>query len=103
MKNQREIYEALLAGKKIRCSTWSKSEHVYLSESGDLVDEDGELFFELYKPTDWEAVEEPDVYEVECEWRKIAPAGIVVPSDNSGFNWDQLVGKRGTLRFEVKK
>lgn len=66
-ETQAEIYQALLNGKKIRCSSWLPKFYIHLID-GSLRDDAGiKAVGEFYKPTEWELCQEPretiDVYE----------------------------------------
>lgn len=41
MESHRQIFKALLAGKKLTCSDWEKGEYFYLNEEGRMTAEDG--------------------------------------------------------------
>ena len=59
-KSQKEIYEALLAGKKLRRDYWDLGHFVHLSQDGSLVNRNGindSWFFKT--PKDWSIYEEP--------------------------------------------
>ena len=55
----KEIFEALLAGKKIGCKEWLEKEYIYLDDEGHLRDEDGYLVYDIAFNTDMFIYEEP--------------------------------------------
>ncbi|WP_298752046.1 hypothetical protein [uncultured Arcobacter sp.] len=49
MNNYRDIFEALLAGKKLKSSDWGDGEYIKMNDNGMLIDENGdELFMESF-------------------------------------------------------
>ena len=63
MKNQREIYEALLAGETLDAKDFI-NEKVKLNERGRLVNQNGDLSEQLFAvPANWSIYKEPKWYE----------------------------------------
>ena len=60
-KTQKEIYEALLAGKKIRFDPWGPGLFIRLDEYGHMVDEKSQRHYSMYStPNEWSLYEEPN-------------------------------------------
>lgn len=59
-KNTKEIYQALIDGKKIRQKSWRQSLYIYLNENGNTVNQDGvrESYY-LTNFENWEIYQEP--------------------------------------------
>lgn len=70
MKNQREIYEALLSGKKIRFLGWELTEYVCLDEEGNTVDEIGKSCHSIHvgNARSWSIYEEPKKKKKYWSW-----------------------------------
>jgi len=63
MKNQREIYEALLAGEKVNCLDWGAEEYIVF-KNDRIEDENGKRYtpeFDCFN--DWQIYKEPKWYE----------------------------------------
>ena len=104
MKNQREIYEALLAGHKLQIKGDLFGNFVYMVD-GNVINQYGDLsIYAFTRPEDWEIVKEPEVYEVEVEWERSHCGRYIYPTDiELDFVWSKLNGKRTKLRIEVIK
>jgi hypothetical protein len=101
VKNKRKMYEALIEGKKLL--HLGRRETITMNDEGAVVDGFGcGRIVENMDPEDWEIYEEPEVYEVECEWEPYG--GYALPLNvGKCFHWAKLVGKRTKLRIEVIK
>lgn len=69
-KNQKELMEALIAGKKIRVRSWDKDEYIYLNDRSIIVSNEGEPFsLSMTNPIVWDVFEEPKKLEEVYQWR----------------------------------
>jgi len=61
MKNEKEIFEALLMGKEIRNSNWDKKFSISMDRYGDIITEKGtkRISWCFSHAEEWEVIEEP--------------------------------------------
>lgn len=92
MKSTKEIYEALLAGKKLCMGDWAPNYYVYLDEAGRLVDPKGcSATYYFNYPEHWSVWEEKLTFESIMEAKRIQ-VKIHLPNGDLQFYQTPLSG-----------
>ena len=79
-KNQREVLEALLSGKKIRDEDWSPDSFIHIDEDGNIIDEDGTIqhYTPFYRDAEIYTPQKKKVAKTIERWINVYPDGVTL-------------------------